>query len=113
MAASVSTAPARDAGTDLASSVAWRMLAGTAAGAVAGFLVGGIGGRLAMLVLRLTSPDSVIGLTSDDGFEIGVVSLSTFNLLFATTVFGAIAGVLYASLRCSVPARLRVPLAAA
>ena len=32
-----------------------------------------------MLLLRLTSPESVIGLTSDDGFEIGVFSVRTFN----------------------------------
>src|SRR5262245_33209394 len=78
---------------------AWLVLAGTAAGAVAGLLVGGVGGRLAMLLLRVTSPDSVVGLTSDDGFEIGVVSTQTFSLLFATTVLGGLAGAGYAGLR--------------
>jgi hypothetical protein len=58
--------------------VAWRVLVGAAAGAIAGLVVGGIGGRLAMLLLRLTSPDVAIGLVSDDGFEIGVVTTSTF-----------------------------------
>ncbi len=45
----------------------------------AGFLVGlpviGLGSRLAMLLLRLTSPDAVIGATSDDGFTIGKVTV--------------------------------------
>jgi len=90
--------------------VGWRVLAGTAAGAVAGLLVGGIGGRLAMLLLRLTSPESVIGVTSDDGFEIGVISLSTFSLLFVTTGLGGVVGALYAGVRGAVPARLRLPI---
>ena len=40
-----------------------------------GVLVAGVGSRLAMLLLRLTSPDAVSGVTSgiesDDGFTIG------------------------------------------
>ena len=91
-------------------SIAWWVLAGTAAGAIAGFLVGGIGGRAAMLLLRLTSSDAVLGVVSDDGFEIGVVSVQTFQLLFLTTVLGGINGVLYAALRPAIPGRLRLPL---
>jgi hypothetical protein len=90
--------------------VGWRALAGTAAGAVAGLLVGGVGGRLAMLLLRFTSPGTAVGLTSDDGFEIGVVSTSTFNLLFVTTALGGVVGALYAGVRGAVPERLRLPL---
>lgn len=37
--------------------VTWCVLVGAAAGAIAGALVGGVGGRLAMLLLRLTSSD--------------------------------------------------------
>lgn len=95
---------------DELSSIAWWVLVGTAAGVIAGFLVGGIGGRLAMLLLRLTSSDIVIGVTSDDGFEIGVVSTQTFNLLFLTTALGAANGALYAALRETIPVRLRLPL---
>lgn len=52
------------------------------AGAVVGVLVAGVGLRLAMLVLRLTSPDEVVGLTSDDGFVIGEVTLlGSYQLL--------------------------------
>ena len=52
----------------------------------------------------------MLGVTSDDGFEIGVVSLQTFNLLFAMTVLGALNGALYAALRTAIPGRLRLPL---
>ncbi len=63
-----------------------------------------------MLLLRLTSPDFVVGMTSDDGFEIGVVSTRTFNLLLATAGLGAINGVLYSALREAIPGRLRLLL---
>lgn len=85
------------------------MLLGAASGAIAGALVGGVGGRLAMLLLRLTSPESV-GMISDDGFEIGVVSLDTAQLVLAMAMLGGINGVLYATLRGAIPRRLRLPL---
>jgi hypothetical protein len=93
-----------------AAAVGWWVLVGAAAGAVAGALVGGVGGRLAMLLLRLTSPDDVIGMTSDDGFEIGVVSLDTAQLVLAMAMLGGINGVLYAALRGAIPRNLRLPL---
>jgi hypothetical protein len=96
-------------GADLRA-VSWWVLTGAAAGAIAGFLVGGIGGRLAMLLLRLTSPDAVIGAISDDGFEIGVVSTDTVNLVGSMTMLGGINGVLYAAVRTAIPPRLRLPL---
>lgn len=90
--------------------VLWWVLTGAAAGAIAGFLIGGIGGRLAMLVLRLTSPDLVIGATSDDGFEIGVLTTETLGLVVSMTMLGALNGVAYAAVRGWIPARLRLPL---
>ena len=90
--------------------VAWWVLVGTAAGALAGAVVGGVGGRLAMLLLRLTSDDLVIGIPSDDGFEIGVVSAQTLILVATTTAMGAVNGVLYAGLRDVIPTALRLPL---
>ena len=52
------------------------------AGILVGVLVGGVGLRLAMLLLRVTSPDYAIGAESDDGFVIGDVSLlGTYQLL--------------------------------
>jgi hypothetical protein len=69
------------------------LAASAVAGAVAGFVWGGIGGRIAMRVVFLTSNDSVRGVTSDDGFEIGIISGETMALLILTTVFGGFAGV--------------------
>ena len=52
------------------------------AGVSVGILVIGLGSRLAMFVLRVTSPDYVVGMTSDDGFKIGQITLSgTYQLL--------------------------------
>ena len=90
--------------------VTWWVLVGTGAGAIAGAVVGGLGGRLAMLLLRLTSSDLVIGIESDDGFEIGVVSARTLLLVGLTATMGAINGVLYAALREAIPPALRLPL---
>ncbi len=64
------------------------------AGIPIGVVVAGAGSRLAMYVLRLTSPDNVRGRISDDGFEIGRFTLSgTYNLL----VLGAAVGVIGAA----------------
>ena len=91
--------------------VARVMLAGAAAGAIAGAVVGGIGGRLVMLLLRLTSDPLVSGMISDDGFEIGRVTLGgTFGLIGGMAALGAANGCLYAVLRSSLPPRLRAPL---
>ncbi len=63
-----------------------------AAGAVAGLVWGGIGGRIAMRVVFLTSDDRVRGVTSDDGFEIGTISSATMPLLVLTAILGGMAG---------------------
>ena len=69
------------------------VLATALAGACAGLIAGGVGGRLAMLALRLTSADSVRGMMSDDGFIIGRVTLGgTFSLLATGTAFGLLGG---------------------
>jgi hypothetical protein len=75
------------------------ILAGGLAGAVAGLLWGGIGGRIAMRLVLLTSDPGVAGLQSDDDFTIGVISSSTVFLLMATTLIGAILGPAAAVLR--------------
>ena len=60
-------------------------------GVPVGALAIGLGGRLAMLLLRLTSPSDVIGVTSDDGFEIGRFTLAgTYNLLNVGVAVGLI-----------------------
>jgi hypothetical protein len=100
----------RRAAASDARDVSWWVLVGAGSGALAGVVVGGLGGRLAMLLLRLTSPDAVVGLTSDDGFEIGVVSSRTFELVSSMAVVGAANGVLYAVLRGAIPPPLRLVL---
>lgn len=61
------------------------------AGIPVGVLVAGVGSRLAMLLLRVTSPNSVVGLTSDDGFTIGQVTVAgTYNLLLLGAAVGII-----------------------
>lgn len=68
-------------------------------GAAAGLAWGGIGGRIAMRIVFLTSSEHVRGVTSDDGFEIGTFSGATIFLLIFTTILGAIAGLFVGLLR--------------
>ena len=66
------------------------------AGIPTGVLVAGVGSRLAMLLLRVTSPDRVNGITSDDGFTIGEVTIGgTYSLLLLGAVVGIIGAGVY------------------
>ena len=70
------------------------------AGFVAGVPVIGLGSRLIMLVLRLTSPDSVIGATSDDGFTIGDFTLGgTYNLMMMGMGLGLLGAAVYLAIK--------------
>ncbi|WP_157598323.1 hypothetical protein [Phycicoccus sp. Root101] len=72
-----------------------------------GLVCAGLVGRLAMFVLRLTSPTSVRGVVSDDGFVIGRFTLSgTYNL----AVVGAAVGVIGAAAYLAVAPWLIGPL---
>jgi hypothetical protein len=82
-----------------------RVLPALGAGGLAGLVVGGVGGRVAMLVLRLTSPDGVRGLESDDGFTIGHFSTATAFLLVATAALGALAGLFHVVVGPLLPGR--------
>jgi hypothetical protein len=76
-----------------------RMGAMTAVGALLGLLVGGVGGRLAMMLLARLNPE-VTGVTSDDGFTMGQFTVSdTLNLLVAGTLLGVVGAGIYALLR--------------
>lgn len=76
-----------------------RLAAITAAGALLGLLVGGVGGRLAMLVLARLNPRAT-GVTSDDGFSIGQFTLTgSLNLLLVGVLFGVLGAAIYAVLR--------------
>ncbi|MEP6892794.1 MAG: hypothetical protein ABI927_03345 [Gaiellaceae bacterium] len=76
-------------------------------GAIVGLLVGGVGGRLVMLVLRLGSNGSVRGLDTDDGFEIGQFTTATTFLLMVTAGLGGATGVVYLAGRNGLPRRGR------
>ena len=73
----------------------WRLLVATGTGALVGGVIGGIGGRLVMFVLRLGSSDAVIGSTTDDGFTIGIFTTSSLFLMAVTAGIGAATGVIY------------------
>jgi hypothetical protein len=75
------------------------VLAGAIAGAATGLLWGGLGGRIAMRVIFLTSHARVAGLQSDDGFTIGTISTETMFLIATTTLIGAVVGPAAAILR--------------
>ena len=96
------SAPAAHAGpgwVDAATSAARRLAVITAAGVVLGVLVGGVGGRLAMMLLAATNP-GMGGLTSDDGFMIGRFTLlGSLNLLLVGGLLGALGALVYAALR--------------
>lgn len=70
----------------------------TWAGAILGFLVGGVGGRLAMMLLARLNPEAT-GVTSDDGFVMGQLTLQTLNLVLVTTMLGVLGGGIYFVLR--------------
>lgn len=93
--------PARWA-LDLVAGATLSLIAGGTAGAGAGFLWGGIGGRVAMRVLFLTSNATVRGVQSDDGFEIGRISTDSIFLIIAMTFVGAVLGAGYGLLRMAV-----------
>lgn len=78
---------------------AWTILVGTGVGGLLGFALGGTLARLLMLLLRETSPEFVRGVTSDDGFTIGVISGDTLVLLVACGGIGAAIGTVYACSR--------------
>lgn len=84
-----------------------RLSAAAAAGFLTGAAIGGIGGRLAMLVLRLTSDPALRGLETDDGFTIGILSGATLFLVILTTVLGVVGGVAYLAVRAWLPQRAR------
>lgn len=70
----------------------------TLAGAIVGLLVGGVGGRLAMMALARLNPEAS-GMLSDDGFTIGRLTAASFNLLFVGTLLGVLGAGVYFVLR--------------
>ena len=80
------------------------------AGLSMGALIGGIGGRIAMFVLRVTSNATLHGAETDDGFIIGQVSGATLFLVVATSILGVFGGIFYLAVRSWVQERWRAAL---
>jgi hypothetical protein len=80
-----------------------RLAAAMGGGIVSGVVIGGIGGRLAMFVLRLTSDPSVHGIKTDDGFVIGRFTGDTIFLVIFTALLGAVTALLYLVIRLWLP----------
>ena len=87
--------------------VVWRVLLAAGSGSLVGLVIGGIGGRLVMLVLRLTSDHAVRGINTDDGFTIGQFTTATTFLLVVTAGLGAATGIGYLVLRGGLPRSAR------
>ena len=84
------------------------LASGVSAGFLTGLLIGGVGGRLAMFLLRLTSDPALRGTKTDDGFTIGVFSTETLFLLGVTAGLGILGGLFYLIVRGWIPDRWRV-----
>lgn len=70
------------------------------AGIPFGVLVAGVGSRVAMFLLRMTSPESIIGVQSDDDFEIGRFTFGgTYNLLTIGALVGFVGAAAYRVVR--------------
>lgn len=76
-----------------------RLGSGLMGGFLCGLVIGGIGGRLAMFLLRVTSDPALSGRETDDGFIIGSFTGSTFFLLIFTALIGLIGGLFYLIVR--------------
>ena len=85
--------------------LAWQMLVAVGAGSITGAVIGGVGGRLAVFVLRLGSHPELVGAQTDDGFAIGRFTTATIFLLTVTAGLGGAVGVIYLVLRGSLRRR--------
>ncbi len=86
-----------------------RILASTVgAGAISGLVVGGIGGRVAMRVLALTSPEIAQGRLTDDAARVGEFTLGgSITLGVALAIIGALLSPAYLLVRRILPASRR------
>ena len=79
------------------------------AGIITGGLIGGVGGRLAMFVLRLTSDPSLHGVETDDGFLIGSFTGSMVFLFILCVITGTVGALFYLVIRSWFPRAYRAP----
>lgn len=87
-----------------------RVSTAVVAGVSMGALIGGIGGRIAMFVLRVTSDPALHGAKTDDGFIIGQISGATLFLVIITSALGVLGGAFYLAVRSWLPQRWRAAL---
>src|SRR3712207_6047086 len=81
---------------------------GLLAGAVAGFVVGGVGGRVVMRLLAVLAGSASVGLVMESGGVIGAVTLAgTRGLVVGTTLIGAVVGLFYPGIRRWLPGSRR------
>ena len=73
-----------------------------AAGAIAGFLVAGLGSRIAMRLIFLADKGTE-GILTSDQFIVGRISTDTFNLLALGTIIGVLVAPIYLGLRRWLP----------
>ena len=80
---------------------------GVSAGAIAGILIGGLGGRLAMRILAATSGDDVQGAITDAEERVGDITVGgTVGFVIFVGIFGGIVGgVVFVALRRWLPQR--------
>jgi hypothetical protein len=110
-------APSGDAAAVAGDTGSWRVegdrvarvaVGGILAGLVSGFLVGGIGGRLAMRLVAVQTEDRFQGLTTDDGATTGEISLGgTIALVVFVTLVGVLGGLVYVAVRPVLPSARR------
>lgn len=73
-------------------------------GLVAGLIVGGVGSRLAMRIMTLTSAPAVRGLETDFGATVGEITVrGTLFLLIAGSIVGMAGGIFYLAIRRLLP----------
>lgn len=76
-----------------------RLAAAITSGAVAGFVIGGVGSRLAMMLIAALNRD-MTGRLTDDGAVMGRFDLGeTAGLVLFTTILGVVGGLAYLALR--------------
>jgi hypothetical protein len=73
-------------------------------GLLVGAVIGGVGGRLAMRVLAVTSDDSLQGAITDDQEEVGEITFGgTMGLIIFIGILGVALGLIYLLLRRWLP----------
>jgi hypothetical protein len=84
------------------------LTAGTIAGIVAAFVAGGVGGRLVMRILAITSGPAARGAITENGNGVGELTAGgTIGLVLFATLFGSIGGLAYVAVRRWLPRRHR------